>query len=62
MHGMRFYRNLNEEIPLDYRYLNPIIALILIPIAYALQKKTRDRMDPFSFGRQCLCGAGSSMS
>ena len=28
-----FYRNLNEGIPLDYRYLNPIIALILLPIA-----------------------------
>ncbi|HOW37644.1 MAG TPA: hypothetical protein P5154_03200 [Candidatus Izemoplasmatales bacterium] len=34
-----FYRNLNEGIPLDYRYLNPIIALILLPIAYAMQKK-----------------------
>jgi len=34
-----FYRNLYEGIPLDYKYLNPIIALILIPIAYAIQKK-----------------------
>jgi uncharacterized membrane protein YczE len=34
-----FYRNLNEGLPLDYKYLNPIIALILLPIGYALQKK-----------------------
>jgi len=34
-----FYRNLYEGIPLEYKYLNPIIALILIPIAYAIQKK-----------------------
>lgn len=34
-----FYRNLNEGIPLEYKYLNPIIALLLLPIAYLLQKK-----------------------
>ncbi|PKL01582.1 MAG: hypothetical protein CVV56_00950 [Tenericutes bacterium HGW-Tenericutes-1] len=34
-----FYRNLYEGIPLEYKYLNPIIALILIPIAYLIQKK-----------------------
>lgn len=34
-----FYRNLYEGIPLDYKFLNPIIALVLIPIAYAIQKK-----------------------
>lgn len=34
-----FYRNLNEGLPLDYKFLNPIIALILLPIAYAIQKK-----------------------
>lgn len=33
------YRNLYVGIPLEYKYLNPIIALILIPIAYAIQKK-----------------------
>jgi len=33
------YRNLYEGIPLEYKYLNPIIAMILIPIAYAIQKK-----------------------
>ncbi|MDD3126060.1 MAG: hypothetical protein WC479_01880 [Candidatus Izemoplasmatales bacterium] len=34
-----FYRNLNIGIPLAYKYLNPLIALILLPIAYAIQKK-----------------------
>jgi uncharacterized membrane protein YczE len=34
-----FYRNLYEGIPLEYKYLNPLIALILIPIAYLIQKK-----------------------
>ena len=34
-----FYRNLNEGIPLEYKYLNPIVALILLPIGYLLQKK-----------------------
>ena len=34
-----FYRNLYEGIPLEYKYLNPIIALILIQVAYIIQKK-----------------------
>ena len=34
-----FYRNLYVGIPLEYKYLNPLIALLLIPIAYAIQKK-----------------------
>ena len=34
-----FYRNLNIGIPLEYKFLNPIIALILLPIGYAIQKK-----------------------
>ena len=33
------YRNLYVGIPLEYKYLNPIIALILIPIGYGIQKK-----------------------
>lgn len=34
-----FYRNLYEGIPLEYKYLNPIIAIILIQVAYIIQKK-----------------------
>ncbi|MGD9909334.1 MAG: YitT family protein [Candidatus Izemoplasmatales bacterium] len=34
-----FNRNLYEGIPLEYKYLNPIVALVLISIAYLLQKK-----------------------
>lgn len=34
-----FARNLYEGIPLDYKFLTPIIALTLTPIAYAIQKK-----------------------
>jgi uncharacterized membrane protein YczE len=34
-----FYRNLYEGILLEYKYLNPLISLILIPIAYGIQKK-----------------------
>ncbi|MCK7488468.1 MAG: hypothetical protein MZU97_25480 [Bacillus subtilis] len=34
-----FARNLYEGIPLDYKFLTPIIALVLIPIAYLIQKK-----------------------
>lgn len=33
------YRNLYEGIPLEYKFLNPMIAMVLIPIAYAIQKK-----------------------
>lgn len=34
-----FYRNLYDGIPLDYRYLNPIVAAVITPVAYLLQKK-----------------------
>lgn len=34
-----FYRNLHDGLPLEYKYLNPLIAIILLPIAYAIQKK-----------------------
>ena len=32
-------RNFYEGIPLDYRYLNPIVALVLVSFAYLLQKR-----------------------
>ncbi len=34
-----FNRNLYEGIPLEYKYLNPIVAMVLITAAYILQKK-----------------------
>lgn len=34
-----FYRNLYDGIPLDYRYLNPLIAAVITPVAYLLQRK-----------------------
>lgn len=34
-----FNRNLYEGIPLEYKFLNPIVALVLISFAYLLQKK-----------------------
>jgi uncharacterized membrane protein YczE len=34
-----FYRNLYDGIPLSYRYLNPIVAAVIAPLAYLLQKK-----------------------
>lgn len=32
-------RNFYEGIPLEYKYLNPIVALVLITIAYIMQRK-----------------------
>ncbi|MDD3112802.1 MAG: hypothetical protein PHP61_00965 [Candidatus Izemoplasmatales bacterium] len=32
-------RNFYEGIPIDYKYLNPIVALILVVVAYLLQHK-----------------------
>lgn len=37
-----FYYNLHIGLPLAYKYLNPILALILLPIAYLVQKKKFD--------------------
>lgn len=37
-----FYYNLHLGLPMAYKYLNPIIALILLPIAYLIQKKKFD--------------------
>jgi len=34
-----FNRNLYEGIPLEYKFLNPLVAMILITIAYLLQRK-----------------------
>ncbi len=35
-------RNFYEGIPLDYRYLTPIMAILLISIAYIIEKKKPD--------------------
>jgi uncharacterized membrane protein YczE len=32
-------RNFYEGIPIEYKYLNPIVALVLVVIAYLLQRK-----------------------
>ncbi|MBU1145464.1 MAG: hypothetical protein KJ971_06395 [Firmicutes bacterium] len=34
-----FYRNLYVGIPLEYKYLNPIVSVFLITFAYLLQKR-----------------------
>ncbi|MDD3122285.1 MAG: hypothetical protein PHC62_02085 [Candidatus Izemoplasmatales bacterium] len=34
-----FNRNLYEGIPLEYKYLNPLVAMVIISIAYLIQKK-----------------------
>lgn len=34
-----FNRNLYEGIPMEYKFLNPLVAMILITVAYLLQKK-----------------------
>ncbi len=34
-----FYRNMYDGIPLDYRYLNPIVALVIAPLGFLIQKK-----------------------
>ena len=40
-------RNFYEGIPLDYRYITPAMALILISLAYLLEKKKPDLMMAF---------------
>lgn len=37
-----FNRNLYEGIPLEYKWLNPIVAIVLVSVAYALMKKKPD--------------------
>ncbi|HQN75071.1 MAG TPA: hypothetical protein PK160_03430, partial [Bacillota bacterium] len=37
-------RNFYEGIPIDYRYLTPIMAMLLISLAYLIEKKKPDLM------------------
>jgi len=42
-------RNFYEGIPLDYKYITPIMALILISLAYLIEKKKPDLLMLFPF-------------
>jgi len=42
-------RNFYEGIPLDYKYITPIMALILISLAYLIDKKKPDLLMLFPF-------------
>jgi uncharacterized membrane protein YczE len=52
-----FARNLYEGIPLDYKFLTPIIALVLIPIAYLIQKKKWSLLMLFPLGISFVIGS-----